>query len=48
MMIVAEPREEEKVLEPAEPDAELNLLLEDIREWESGCVNHLCGCSCSC
>ena len=48
VVAVAQPREEKDVLEPAEPGAELEALLEDIRDWEGGCVDHLCGCSCSC
>jgi hypothetical protein len=46
--IIAEPREELEVLQPASPDADMHQLTEDVREWESSCVNHLCGCNCSC
>lgn len=48
MLIVVEPRQEEEVLAPVDSDADLNMLLEDIAEWEAGCVVHLCGCKCAC
>ena len=48
MIVVAEPRLEKDVLEPAGIDADLDGLMEDVREWEDGCVVHLCGCNCSC
>ena len=48
MLVVETPRPEEKVLAPVDPNADQDQIMEDIREWASQCVNHLCGCNCSC
>ena len=48
MKIIVPPRPEAEVVTPVEGSATAVQVLDGVRQWEESCVNHLCGCNCSC
>ena len=48
MLVIATPRAEEDVLAPVGDLASTQDVMENVREFAEGCVDHLCGCNCAC
>lgn len=48
MKVVVQPKEEEEVLAPVEPEASAEEIREGIVSKAQCCVDHLCGCSKCC
>ena len=48
MAIFVTSKEEKKILESVQKDAKAEDIYKSIVEKAECCVNHLCGCNCSC
>ena len=48
MKVITEPRREDEVLAAVAESATSEVVLAAIRDSGGQCVDHLCGCACSC